>query len=659
MSAARKTWTITLSAFGLVGAAIAAHQLAPSSAHGLRQGGAVAGTPAEPPAPLVAVASATCPQGKPVASVDPAGSSASQANPEARHAAQRGLDFLAHETETWTATHECYGCHVHAVTMEAMTVGMHHQYNVLMAPIVADMKQANGGAHNELGFAYEKSQLLAPSKAFAGAALARYDQWIDGAFRDDLLKVAGELITYQQEDGSIKLDWVNPPVGAGTIQGTYQAAQTWRQAYARSADDKWLLPLQRAEHYLNAQAKVEVTTPPASLQDLDYTIMGLASAGVSSSEDVMKSLGKQLVGRQNADGGWPLDIGGPSSPFATGQALYATRMIGFTDNDTVVSRGTRWLIDHQGTDGGWSHGGSGKAEAMWAVVGLVSVDVLTVAVTGLNDGGHLQDTQVFKINAEDNDPKGGGVSRVEVAIDDIKVKSECGASLSYTWDTRGLEKGMHTVDLIAENAHGQTAHRRLEVYAGSVYLTQVAAQSTADSTTLSVRDIADQSQKHRVEMAIVGADGAEVAVVGKTGEQGANTLKWDGRTKDGASAKSGKYVARLRYVDEGGKVVQSEDVPFVRDSEEAQHANYAEVGGELKLPNAEPAANAEVDLVDDKGVVVAHTRSTASGEYRFKNIEAGKYKVQAPKKGYIAPPVAVEAKPGVDSHAADMNLAAH
>jgi len=68
--------------------------------------------------------------------------------------------------------------------------------------------------------------------------------------------VAGELLTYQKEDGQVTPDYgPSLPVAIGALQTTYQAAQTWRQAYARTADDKWLPPIQRAEAHLQQTAR--------------------------------------------------------------------------------------------------------------------------------------------------------------------------------------------------------------------------------------------------------------------------------------------------------------------------------------------------------------------------------------------------------------------
>src|SRR3712207_8587987 len=40
----------------------------------------------------------------------------------------------------------------------------------------------------------------------------------------------------------------------GPMQATYQAMQTWRQAYARTADDAWLAPIRRAEDFIARKA---------------------------------------------------------------------------------------------------------------------------------------------------------------------------------------------------------------------------------------------------------------------------------------------------------------------------------------------------------------------------------------------------------------------
>jgi hypothetical protein len=614
-------WTtgfICVAAGGVVATALIASQMT----HG-------ASTQAPRAAPH-AVDSATC--------TGPGTTAAHEAgNPKARRAAQLGLTFLAHEAEAWQTEHQCYGCHVHAVTLEAFAVGRHNQYELAqsdLTSIVNGMLDVRGGARRPVGFAYQENSLLAPAKAFGGAAFARYDQWIGGDLRDDLVKAGEQLLTYQQPDGSIRLDWVNPPVGSGTVQGVYQAAQTWRQVFARTADSFWLPPLQKAEAYLQKVAHDALTAPPDNIQDLDYTMMGLAASGVGSGDEVVQKLAKLVLSRQRPDGGWGFQKQDASVPFATGQALYALRAIGMTDQDPALARGIDWLISHQAQDGGWSHAGFGKAEAMWGVLGLVSVDVLSVAAIGVQDGDHVADHQTIGLMARDNDPAGGGVVKVELQIDDVRVASSCGASLAFAWDTTSADAGKHVIDLIATNARGQTSRRRLEVYAGAVYMTQIGWRSSERGTEISLRDIAPRELAGKVELQILSADkSVQLASLGKPGEPGAMNLVWDGTLAAGKPAPTGRYIARLVFANEHG-VVQTEDIPFVRGTEVEQRAQYGEVQGQLALPEGAPAANTSVDLVDDKGAVMQTTKTTADGQYRFKGVDAGKYKLRVAKKGF-------------------------
>jgi hypothetical protein len=100
----------------------------------------------------------------------PPTSAKASGNPQARKAAQRGLGYLVKASKEWTQAHNCFGCHVQAVTMEALTVGMHHQYDVGMADVdfmakALDLGVTAGGR--------------VTGAAFQGSAWARYDMWIN------------------------------------------------------------------------------------------------------------------------------------------------------------------------------------------------------------------------------------------------------------------------------------------------------------------------------------------------------------------------------------------------------------------------------------------------------------------------------------------------
>ncbi|HEX4622219.1 MAG TPA: hypothetical protein VH208_11690, partial [Myxococcaceae bacterium] len=310
-----------------------------------------------------------------------------------RHAAQRGLNWLAAAATQWTASQHCFGCHVQAVTLEGLTVGRHNHYDVAPKD-VDEMVRAlllgvTAGGHKT-------------GVAFQGAAWARYDQWIDARQKEQLLRYARELVGFQQGDGSVPDDDLRKPVVAGTMQTTFQAMQTWRQAYARTADDQWLAPMRRAERYLSATSASWTASSDVYLQDANYALLGLVAAGVGSGEVSSVRLQRMVRARQNKDGGWGLEAS-TSDPIATGQSLYALKMAGMSDQDPVISRGMSWLAEHQASDGSWhersAQGGADKGATMWAVLGLVTVDVVSVAVEGITDGQHVAQTMPLKVEA--------------------------------------------------------------------------------------------------------------------------------------------------------------------------------------------------------------------------------------------------------------------
>lgn len=580
-------------------------------------------------------------------------------DPAARHAAQRGLDYLAQASKAWTERNKCFGCHVQAVTLEALTVGKHHQYTVpggdVTAMVDALLKGVTAGGR-------------ITGAAFEGQAWARYDQWVDGQKTAKLLQYAEELIRYQQQDGSVLDDDARLPVTGGTMHTTYQSMQTWRQAYARTADDKWLNPMRRAERYLAAQSAPWTAQGDVYIQNINFALLGLEAAGVGPSEAASVRLQKLLLGRQNQDGGWGLDKG-KSDALATGQTLYSLRLAGLSDQDPPVERGMKWLVKHQDKDGAWrtvhsGQGGAEKGEGMWAVLGLVTVDVMSVTVKGLVDGQHVLDSMNVDVDARDN--QSGGVSKVEILVDDLPAKGECASKLGWAWSTKGLAEGKHIVDVVATNNKGQESRRRFEVYAGKVFMTEVGARfdDAKQATDVTLRNIAPTPESAgKVELtvfAVSGDDnkrGKKVYSVEQKGAPGPMSFRWTGAGSDGKAQPRGRYLAELAMRDGKGEVVQKETALFFHDSEQVQKQKFGEIEGNLALRGgAGISANTMVELVDKQGNVVQSARSTAQGNYRFKSVAAGEYKVRARKEGFASQEATVHAAPAA---AAKADMAFH
>jgi squalene-hopene/tetraprenyl-beta-curcumene cyclase len=261
----------------------------------------------------------------------------------------------------------------------------------------------------------------------------------------------------------------------------------------------------------------------------------------------------------------------------------------------------------------------------------------------------------MNLQVEATDNQSGGIARLQLLVDDLPVQTVCGAKLTHAWKTAGLKDGKHVVDLVATNAKGQESRRRFEVFAGNVFMTQVSASfdEAAQKTLVTLRNISDPSAGGAIELEVWDvAEGntatpkAKVFSASKKGEVGAVEFAWDGKGSDGKARPRGRYVAKLAYRDAKGQLLQSESALFFHDSEAAQRQRYAEVEGQLGLGAGKAgSANTVVELVDDDGIVVQSTLTTEQGNYRFKNVDKGKYRVRAKKEGFRDLEQPVEAAP--------------
>lgn len=555
------------------------------------------------------------------------GSATLMGDPAARAGAQRGLDWLAQATVSWQESHQCFGCHVQAVTLEALTVGRANQYRVDEAKlnaIVKGMLDLPGGAHSSDGFSYHGGQLLEPSKAFGGSAFAHFDERIGPRLRPELVKTAEELLAMQRPDGAMPGSYNNEPVATGVVQATTQALVTWRQVHARTADARWLVPIRKAEQWLTLQAK-RMSDEGGRLQDVDHAIIGLVAAGAGSGDKLVAALARVVEKQQNKDGSFSLAAGSPPSPFQTGQAVYALRLAGRSDGDPSVKRGTAWLIKNQQQDGSWGGGGFGKAEAMWAVLGLVSLDRVSIEVKGLVDGQHVDGT--IKLTALAADNGGQGVSQLDLLVDDVKVSTSCGDKLEASLDAGKLGTGTHTVDVTATAPGGKVTRRRLYVYAGDAYLHELGTRFDGGKTVVGFRNLAPETMKGKVRVRVLDdKTGKEVEKAELAAAEG--PMSWAFAGKQG-----GRFKAEVSLVDATGKVRDTEHVLFTHDTWEAQRASTGDVAGAVNFGD-DALANTEVELVDGEGRVIQKTATTRSGQYRFQNVDAGKYKVRVKKKGF-------------------------
>ena len=90
--------------------------------------------------------------------------------------------------------------------------------------------------------------------------------------------------------------------------------------------------------------------------------------------------------------------------------------------------------------------------------------------------------------------------------------------------------------------------------------------------------------------------------------------------------------------------------------EAAQRAKYAEVQGQISLRSGINSANTKIELVDERGNVVQTTRTTEQGNYRFKSVDKGSYRVRVKKEGFADQEAPIQAAPAAAPATASMTL---
>ena len=118
----------------------------------------------------------------------------------------------------------------------------------------------------------------------------------------------------------------------------------------------------------------------------------------------------------------------------------------------------------------------------------------------------------------------------------------------------------------------------------------------------------------------------------------------------------GRYIAELQIKRKDGSIAQRAETMFTHESEDAQLADYGQIEGKLDFAGGGSASNTTVELVNDKGEVIQRTTSTDQGNYRFKNVSKGGYKLRVSKKGFAAKEAEVQAAPAAPAAKADMTL---
>ncbi len=299
-----------------------------------------------------------------------------------RQAAQRGLDWLQHAAPAWVAKNNCFGCHVQSQVLMGQAVALKHDYRVNMRAVRwlnenVRHHPSNGSwfwpsntatSFGAMGTAYAADLLdVKTDKALFG-----YHPYMKGL----LLDSADSLVGRQEKDGAMPFDLPEPPIGQGQFMTTTNALVAITRAANHTDDARYDRASERALAWIASHE-------PETTQDKVYKIIALMHYGAPDQKRTAWSVVETLAAEQEPDGGWKeKTAAGGSSPFSTGQVLYAFKQAGVSIHGPMFRRGVDFLLKHQINDpkdlnnGTWppmnteTKRPSSYAPTMWAVIGL-------------------------------------------------------------------------------------------------------------------------------------------------------------------------------------------------------------------------------------------------------------------------------------------------
>lgn len=167
------------------------------------------------------------------------------------------------------------------------------------------------------------------------------------------------IVERQKEDGS----W-SPE---GQLTSPAEITTRWAILALASRDGRGEASAKSRERALTSLNKTE---PDGSTEALLLRFLVERRFGKRARADEFR---KELLGRQNADGGWAYQQGAKASDaFATGQTLYALSEEGLDGGNPAVRRAWQFLLSTQRKDGSWLvptsaiHVGKGqRTDAAW------------------------------------------------------------------------------------------------------------------------------------------------------------------------------------------------------------------------------------------------------------------------------------------------------
>ena len=330
---------------------------------------------------------------------------AEEAPPDVKAAIDKGLEFLAKEGTAWKTERKCSSCHQVPMALWSLSEAKNLGYTVddraiteltqwVVAqddpakvfpkpPPKADAPKTDAAKTEEPKAEAPKAEApktetnVNQTPLMLALAFEAGDAKSD-AGRTRLTTMLSAVVKEQRPDGSWGIMYVWEPFGSTPDVITNLALLSLTSPSAPDLGEAGKKAQAKGLAWL-AAAKTEETLQGSALKLILWHRLGKPA----SEQEPLK---KQILGWQNADGGWAQNKELKSDAYATGQALYALTEAGVPLNDPAIAKAQAFLVKSQYVGGSWAMisrpGGPGGKSAKnqapigyagtaWAVMGLM------------------------------------------------------------------------------------------------------------------------------------------------------------------------------------------------------------------------------------------------------------------------------------------------
>ena len=268
---------------------------------------------------------------------------------ELKAAVARALPPLTKGAVGHRESKSCFACHNQGLPIMAMTTARARGLAIDSDELKGQLKAiAEFLGDNRAGYLEGKGQGgQADTAGYALVTLAA------AAWKPD--ETTSAVVEYLLQHHQDRDHWKNtsnrPPTEATPFTTTYLALHSLT-AFAQSEH------AERAAARRKQVRKWLEKTPAKDTEDRAFRLLALEAAGAAPTE--IEAAAKELLSKQQADGGWAqLDGGEPESAtksdaYATGTALYALKQAGgLAASAPAFTRGIAYLLQTQLDDGSW------------------------------------------------------------------------------------------------------------------------------------------------------------------------------------------------------------------------------------------------------------------------------------------------------------------